>query len=405
MMSDSIIVLDTNVISDIFEVSPNYYNFIITCLDQVKEYIYLTDTILHELSPVKSKPYIIPSFNKEKQKVLAQVNSYINKEICAIEKLKKYEEILTDMTMLDGIIDIINENQAKIEEMLNQIIFSKLVEPALSSVEKNYVKEFIDSIQQCGRVGNPLQRSASEKVSYQVEKNAESGGIFPDKKKKGVAKFNDYFIVEELKILAKTMAKNIIFVTSDSKGNFQEEKLKTEFQTDTGYELKIKSGSEFYREIADCFKISQEDITELFLIENQFEFLQELQTQGKSQRIIENYLYSDIEGEDEDIGYLDIDLYDVEIDSFNDYEVSYFVTGNINAEKTFYEYWGRDDDTKEIITSPANYKSYTGDIKLFITRKFDVKDGIIETKHIDCEIIDTSSLEEVVNTWGEDDYY
>ena len=39
MMSDSIIVLDTNVISDIFEVSPNYYNFIITCLDQVKEYI------------------------------------------------------------------------------------------------------------------------------------------------------------------------------------------------------------------------------------------------------------------------------------------------------------------------------------------------------------------------------
>lgn len=71
MMSDSIIVLDTNVISDIFEVSPNYYNFIITCLDQVKEYIYLTDTILHELSPVKSKPYIIPSFNKEKQKVLA----------------------------------------------------------------------------------------------------------------------------------------------------------------------------------------------------------------------------------------------------------------------------------------------------------------------------------------------
>ena len=58
-LNDSIIVLDTNVISDIFEASPDYYNFIINCLDKVKDNVYLTDTIFHELSSIKGYKLIL----------------------------------------------------------------------------------------------------------------------------------------------------------------------------------------------------------------------------------------------------------------------------------------------------------------------------------------------------------
>ena len=65
MFHDLIIVLDTNVVSDIFEASPDYYNFIVQCLEAKKDSIYITDTIFHELSPLKNKPYTPPSFETE----------------------------------------------------------------------------------------------------------------------------------------------------------------------------------------------------------------------------------------------------------------------------------------------------------------------------------------------------
>jgi len=207
-----------------------------------------------------------------------------------------------------------------------------------------------------------------------------------------------------MKILAETRKNDVLFITSDVKGNFQEEKLAEEFKSTTGYEFRIKSVNDFYSEIATLFNISQENITELFLSENKFDFLEELRNSSELEQIISDYLlYSDVDGEDEELEYLDIDFYDIEIDSSNDNEVSYIVTGRVDAEKVFYDYWGRDDDTREIITSPANYKSYSGDIKLLVNRSFDVKGDIVRTNDIDCEIMDTSALEAEINTWGGDD--
>ena len=386
-LNDSIIVLDTNVISDIFEASPDYYNFIINCLDKVKDNVYLTDTIFHELSSIKDRPYRVPTFIEQKSSFLKRIQSHIGEELREIKKFKKYEDALTDVTIIDEIITEIENKEILIKDMLEKIVTSKLIEPALSNVDKNFVKELINSIQKNGKIGASLKRETLEKVSYQVEKR----GSFPDKNKKGIKKFNDYFIVEEMKILAKTRKNDVLFITSDVKGNFQEEKLAEEFKSTTGYEFRIKSVNDFYSEIATLFNISQENITELFLSENKFDFLEELRNYSELEQIIIDYLlYSDVDGENEELEYLDIDFYDIEIDSSNDNEVSYIVTGGVDAEKVFYDYWGRDDDTKEIITSPANYKSYSGDIKLFVNRSFDVEGDIVRTNDIDCEIMDTS---------------
>ena len=78
-LNDSIIVLDTNVISDIFEASPDYYNFIINCLDKVKDNVYLTDTIFHELSSIKDRPYRVPTFIEQKRSFLKRIQTHIDR--------------------------------------------------------------------------------------------------------------------------------------------------------------------------------------------------------------------------------------------------------------------------------------------------------------------------------------
>ena len=57
------------------------------------------------------------------------------------------------------------------------------------------------------------------------------------------------------------------------------------------------------------------------------------------------------------------------------------------------------------ITSPPNYKYYTGEIKLFVTRQFTVEDEIVITENVVSEILDTSSLNVEIETWPEYDIW
>ena len=403
MSDDFIFVLDTNVFSNIFEVSPDYYNFIISCLSEVRDNIYITDTIYYELLTIKNRPYNAPSFTQHKQRFLQQIKNNSGKEVRAIEKLKKYQNTLKDINVLDKLTDQIRVNKKTIEDIVETIELSQLIEPALSIVERNFVGELIDSIQQSCRIGDPLSREIQNKVSSKVDRDVKSGKSVPDYNKNGISKYHDYYILKEMEILAKEIGKNIVFVTQDVKGNFQERSLKEDFISETGYNLEIKDGNDFYKEIANYYNISQENITELFLSEDKFDFFEEIKTSGMLESMIEEYLDSDFESEEDYLEYLDIDLYDIEIDSFNESEVSYLVTGIIDAETVFYEYWGRDDDTKMAITSPPNYKYYTGEIKLFVTRQFTVEDEIVITENVVSEILDTSSLNVEIETWPEYD--
>ena len=108
-----------------------------------------------------------------------------------------------------------------------------------------------------------------------------------------------------------------------------------------------------------------------------------------------------IEGEDEELENYDLSLQDIKVEYYDENSVTYLVTANLKSEKIFYDYWGRDDDTKEIITSPANYKTYTGKINIFVTRNFEVIGKVLKTKSFNLEHIDTSELEIEINTWEE----
>lgn len=403
MFHDLIIVLDTNVVSDIFEASPDYYNFIVQCLEAKKDSIYITDTIFHELSPLKNKSYTPPSFENQKLSFLQQLDTNYKKELVAIDRLKKYERNLSNKDNLYEIECKLQKERDEIKELLDKVEFSALVEPSLSSVTNtNFVKEFIVDLVSNKRISPPLHRSVMQKVSYDVEKSSKEKP-FPDKNKKGISKFNDYFIIEELKNLSKELNKGILFVTSDVKGNFQEEKMTDLFKKETSQELVVYSVNEFYSLVAVENNISQENITELFLADEKYEFLEELTYKSELDTLIENYLLGDIEGEDEELEWYNVDLLYIEIDFglTTDEYATYNITAQIEAEKVFYDYWGRDDDTKAVVTSPANYKTYNGEVVISIIRNFEVKKQRVETRDLKIDIIDTSNLETEINTWGE----
>lgn len=398
-MTDNVIfVLDTNVISDIFESSPNYYNFIIQCLEMERDRIYLTDTIYHELYPIKDKPYKQPSVQKYKEEFLNLLNKNIEKESLSVKRLRKFENHFSDKTILDNIISILDNGKSQIEKLLDDIDFSILFEPSLSKIDEEYIKNFIRDLEQQSRIGPPLSRGTLDKVSYDADKKSN-----PDKNKKGISKFNDYFIIEELKNLSKKESKNIIFVTSDVKGNFQEKRVKRLFREETSRELIIKSSNEFYTSIAEEHNISQENIIEVFIANDKFDFLYELERNRQLDRFVKNYLLNDIEGEDEEIKSYDLSLQDIKVYFYDESSVTYLVTANLESEKIFYDYWGRDDDTKEIITSPANYKTYTGKINISVTRDFEVLGKVLKTRSFNLKHIDTSELEIEINTWEEFD--
>ena len=81
-------------------------------------------------------------------------------------------------------------------------------------------------------------------------------------------------------------------------------------------------------------------------------------------------------------------LEDCEIDSYdlveyslverNDTEMIYTLSYQVSLSAISYDYWGRDDDTKEIIKSPPNEHVFEGMIHLQVTR---VVDDFVDLLH------------------------
>ena len=78
--------------------------------------------------------------------------------------------LLTDVTIIDEIITEIENKEILIKDMLEKIVTSKLIEPALSNIDKNFVKELINGIQKMGKIGASLKRETLEKYPIMLKK-------------------------------------------------------------------------------------------------------------------------------------------------------------------------------------------------------------------------------------------
>jgi len=431
------IVLDTNVILDLARyslyTSKNILEIFNKCTDLIwipnqvfKEYIKNKYNVFGNLrkrysSFEKNLLTIIDASEKKLENVLqnSYKYKYFGNKILSNDILKKIEEFREIITSYKDTVgteyDEITSNSAEI----------------IKNIEK-----FISDLETNKQIGKKISFNEQLKIIKEGElryKYKLPPG-FKDDKKEGIEKFGDLFIWKEiLKLPTNKNTNNIIFVTNDEKndwwnkdeheyleireelldefleinpnvsivfmtiGMFQKYASKLYSLYEFGVYVDLNRNDEFFIErVAD--RISDDIINKIY--DNEYDYL-----------------------ESEDIGSEGIDYVDIEkcsliginkvYSNISNGEVCiiYELEYEIELYCDSYEYWGRDDDTKEIIKSPAIKHTFKGSVVVSIERIIQEED--IESNHnyLDededyqgLEIIDSNIKQTYVNS-NEDMYF
>lgn len=431
------IVLDTNIILDLARyslyTSKNILEIFNKCTDLIwipnqvfKEYIKNKYNVFGNLrkrysSFEKNLLTIIDASEKKLENVLqnSYKYKYFGNKILSNDILKKIEEFREIITSYKDTVgteyDEITSNSAEI----------------IKNIEK-----FISDLETNKQIGKKISFNEQLKIIKEGElryKYKLPPG-FKDDKKEGIEKFGDLFIWKEiLKLPTNKNTNNIIFVTNDEKndwwnkdehgyleireelldefleinpnvsivfmtiGMFQKYASKLYSLYEFGVYVDLNRNDEFFIErVAD--RISDDIINKIY--DNEYDYL-----------------------ESEDIGSEGIDYVDIEkcsliginkvYSNISNGEVCiiYELEYEIELYCDSYEYWGHDDDTKEIIKSPAIKHTFKGSVVVSIERIIQEED--IESNHnyLDededyqgLEIIDSNIKQTYVNS-NEDMYF
>lgn len=393
-----IIVLDTNIILNIYRYSPDFSDFALKCMKRVSGSIILPSTVRleyekHRRSAFSNMKKRIAEVGKETEK---QIKNAKNKIIssCSIFKRLQYvgaDELISILTTKMDAVHSAFTNYFDDNASLNLIQHSW--------GDNDYLFAFIQEIDSNGQI----MPSVSQEDIYRWCEEGESRykrnippGFKDAKKKDGVRKYSDLIMWKEILLYAKNNSKDIIFVTDDVKSDWYEtigetdkfhSKLLSEF-SETGQQIIPMTSKSFLTEVSKAYGIEQSDAIEIALQmtdENYFNLVCDSIFESVIEQLVCNA--SDyIDDSTAHIGSEGIDEFEITDDRFDSaerierdddrvvYEFIYFVA----LRGISHEYWGRDDDTREIITSPGRDHKFEGYITIRVEREvqmfFDFED-------------------------------
>lgn len=387
-----IVVLDANILLKIYRSSPDYAEFVLDCLYAIKEYVHIPFNVYWEYEKHRKDEYNkkVKSIDNSAEtchklistienKIKAQCNELSKNGYPDIDKLvddliKRVNELNNDFdsyfTEHQNLDFLNNWDKDKVFQLMN--LFTKMPEPPASFVYK-----------QC------------QEGEYRYKKRTPPG--YKDEKKDGISKYGDLLVWVETCQYAKSNNKNIIFVTDDVKEDWWEKTengkllFRKELIKEFSRKTTIKKGAckdliplvgyDLYQAIAREFNIEAPDAISMILNATDEYFADDVQ-EKVFESIWSKIAYSGTSFLDENhshIGSEGIDEWELDSFEFEDckrisvdsniakYIISYF----IELSGVSYEYWGRDDDTKEIITSPGRRHECSGRIEVLVTRALD----------------------------------
>lgn len=415
-----IIVCDTNVYLRLYDYSPEFTEFAITCLDKIKTHLkiaYMTclEYNKHYRGKYNNAKEKIKKYDATLLDILEDAQAKINKEFYRIEQYYLPDMQVIHKNVINGLVSIKEEIKSYCE---NHELLIALNEEYL---KQDPIKTFWDTL-----TINIFKSFSFEQI-YQIcdegekrFKNKVPPG-FKDKEKQGIRQYGDLILWKELIEFCKVNHVNAIFVTDDVKedwweitnsdGNFIREfhsKLTSEFNKETEMEIIAFTSQEFFSIIAIDYDIKKQDTVEMAL----------QQTNDKYVSTIDDDVFNDIQDEllysqgkyisgynnIGSEGISEFELVDKELASYEviEQDENYFVyllTFQIKLSASSCEYWGRDDDTKEIITSPNNHHIFTGKLQVQIERVIDSFIDLIYEKGYSnpeiafCELHETEFIE------------
>lgn len=388
-----IIVCDTNVLLSLYRYSPEFSEFSLECLNSAVDHIAIPSTV--ELEFLKHN---LAAFNDRNKRITKagdatklQINNATDKIISSLSTLKNLQ--FPDIQDLEASL---SNKLSELGSIMDDFFIDRSVLELINDYWANQDKglDLFNRIRIEGHTMTAVTQEEIYKICDEGENRYEKQippGFKDAKKKDGVRKYSDLILWKETINFAKSLKKNIIFVTDDVKIDWWIEEngirkfhpaLIREFMKESGQFIIPFVSVDFFDEIANAYGIHKTDAVELALKLTDDGYIDKIKE--KVAEFVSDHLSDS--GEDyidtltahiasEGLTELDVEEVDYVSSKRIDrdealifYEFKYHVT----ASGTSFEYWGRDDDTKEIYLSPGCVHNFEGNLMVIVERKADI---------------------------------
>ena len=402
----------------IYRYSPEFSDFALRCVQAISPAIMLPSTVKYEF--LKHYRSYFGDMEKRVRRAGNDTKSQINNaarkvlnicdnlqalqypDICELrnglstkftELLELSESFFEDRTILDFISNPWNGNDP-VYDLIGQIINDFHVMPTVTQEE---IYQFCEE---------------GEK-RYKADPQIPPG--FKDAKNKdGVRKYSDLIMWKEILRYVKTNDTNVIFVTDDVKSDWwvddNEQKvfhpyLHAEFERETGKKIISLTAIDFFSDTSTCYGITQTDAVGIALRMTDSDYFERVH-EAVFDDIVDSLSLS---GEDyiepsSHIGSNGIDELEITDHEFVSAEqvcrdqdtITYIFTFQVEADAPSFDYWGRDDDTKEFLLGPASSHTFEGQIQVEVIREADMyldyeaDDGLESAKILDGQLLETN---------------
>lgn len=433
------IVCDTNVFLGLYRNSPDYATFALECLRQVKEKILIPNTVRIEFTK-HSRP-MFGAHQKKIKSVADDALKLVQQQNLRLQNAWKVL-IAKNFPDADGCLVKIDAKYRELEDLINGYFEEH---PVLDLLRDDWDVDRADEfVQQCikdGQEMSPMSQAQLYEICEEGErryKNETPPGFKDAKAKDGIRKYSDLIMWKEILHHAKTNQVNILFVTDDAKADWwktvgtspeflpalvQEFARETRLHSKQGGEEPLSlqilpfTSNDFFMSVSQSFGIDIPDAVSQALKITLHDYISKIETRVfeeiQDELAYSEWRYVDTDGlgayGDEFVDEWEIDSFDLDSYSMEDRyenEITYRLIYRVEMSGRSFSYWGRDDDTKEVILSPPYIHTVEGTITVLVRRTADLFTDFRDAADYDSvEIID-SDFEETkcVSPYEEDDY-
>ncbi|PWJ50849.1 PIN-like domain-containing protein [Faecalicatena contorta] len=389
-----IIICDTNIFLHIYRYSPEFSDFALRCMQTIYSSIIIPSTVRYEF--LKHYRAYFGDMEKRVRRVGDDAKSQIS--IAARKVLKMCDNL--QALQYPDVAELRHDLSNKFDELLtipevffeDRTILDFIANPWGGN---NLVYDLVEKIINDSHAMIAVTQEEIYQICEEGERRYKAEPQIPpgfkdSKSKDGVRKYSDLIMWKEIIRYAKDNAVNVIFVTDDVKSDWWVENgvqknfhpyLLHEFKSETGMEIVPLTSLDFFADVSACYNISQTDAVGIALQMTDSDYFERV-NEAVFDSISDTLSLS---GEDyiepsAHIGTNGIDELEITEQEFISAEqvqrgqdtITYVFTFWVEADATSFDYWGRDDDTKEILLGPAGSHTFEGKISVEVIREADM---------------------------------
>lgn len=390
-LENYLIVFDTNVLLKIYRYSPEFADFALKCIGEVKSKIQIPSTV--KLEYLKHYRAEFGAMRKKIENAGKNTKSQIDNakrkvlNTCDVLSLLKFPDI---EELKDSLKEKFNEVDSTVDGFFDDRNILELVSGSWG--DSDLVYDFFEELIELGNIMSTVSQEEIYAICEEGEKRYKAEPPLPpgykDKKNKdGVRKYSDLILWKEIIKFSVENDCNIILVTEDLKADWWREgifhpSLTEEFEKITGNKIIGVNATEFYCRISTDYNVKVTDLVDLALkmtnesyydriAEDVFEKIQD-DLIFSGEEFIETYSAHIGSESFDELEITDYEFVGAIISNRDDEEIHYEFTYRVTTETTSYEYNGRDDETKKVILSPGVFHRFEGNIIVDVDREVDL---------------------------------